>query len=183
MYNIVGALFTNESEARQAMAALSETPEINGTTIYQISLVKRTDGVLKLCNNFTSEHLKSKDTVKGGIIGGLIGLLTGPVGMLLGGAAGALVGKAGDLDNKDDSMALIEQAAKKLEEGDIALIALADETNEEVLDHALVKYNTVIVRYDAEVIAKELEEAEKIEDEMARQAHEAMLKAEEKENK
>ena len=103
--------------------------------------------------------------------------------MLLGGAAGALVGQAGDLDNKDDSMALIEQAAKKLEEGDIALIALADETNEEVLDHALVKYNTVIVRYDAEVIAKELEEAEKIEDEMARQAHEAMLKAEEKENK
>lgn len=180
MSNIVGALFTKESEAREAMAALSENPQINGTTIYQISLVKRKEGVLKLCDNFTSQHLNSNDTVKGGVVGGLIGLLAGPVGLLLGGAAGALMGKAGDLDNKDDSAALIEQAAQKLEEGDIALIALVDETNEEVLDHALVKYNTVVVRYDAEVIAKELEEAEKMEEEMARQAREKLRSAEKK---
>jgi uncharacterized membrane protein len=180
MYNIFGALFTNENEARQALAALSENPQINGTTIYQISLVKRKEGVLKLCDNFTSPYLKSTDTVKGGIVGGLIGLLAGPIGLLLGGAAGALAGKAGDLDNKDESKALIEQAAKKLEEGDIAVIALADETNEEVLDHALVKYNTVVVRYDAEVIAKELEEAEKMEEELARQARETLRNAEKK---
>ena len=174
MYNIVGALFANESEAREAMAALSETPQINGTTIYQISLVKRKEGVLKLCDNFTSDYLKSGDAVKGGLIGGLIGILTGPVGMLLGGAAGALLGKAGDNNKRDDSAALIEQAAKKLEEGDIALIALVEETNEEILDHAMVKYNTVIVRYDADVISKELEEAEKMEEEMARQARETL---------
>ena len=180
MYNIVGALFTNEKEAREAMAALSENPQINGTTIYQISLVKRVEGVLKLCDNFTSPYLKSSDTVKGGIIGGLVGLLAGPVGLLLGGAAGALVGKAGDLDNKDDSAALIEQAAQKLEEGDIALIALVEEEDENILDHALVKYNTVVVRYDADVIAKELAEAEKMEEEMARQARETLRGAEKK---
>ena len=61
MYNIVGALFNEESEARQAMAALSENPQINGTTIYQISLVKRKEGVLRLCDNFSSEYLKSDD--------------------------------------------------------------------------------------------------------------------------
>ena len=177
MKNIVGALFTAENEAREAMAALAENPEINGTTIYQISLVKRKEGVLKLCDNFTSDALKSNDTVKGGLVGGLIGLLAGPVGMLLGGAAGALVGKAGDLDNKDDSAALIEQAAQKLEEGDIALIALVEEEDENILDHALVKYNTVVVRYDADVIAKELAEAEKMEEEMARQAREKLRKA------
>lgn len=178
MYNIVGALFTNESEARQAMAALSETPQINGTTIYQISLVKRKEGVLRLCDNFTSQYLNSNGSVKSGLVGGLIGLLSGPIGMLLGGVTGALVGQAEDLDKKDDCAALIEQAAKKLQEGDIALIALADETNEEVLDQALVKYNTVIVRYDAEVIDKELEEAEKIEEEMARKTREALRGAE-----
>jgi uncharacterized membrane protein len=180
MYNIVGALFNTESEAREAMAALSETPQINGTTIYQISLVKRKEGVLKLCDNFSSEYLKSNDAVKGGLIGGLIGVLTGPVGLLLGGAAGALLGKAGEEDKKDESAALIEQAAKKLEEGDIALIALVDETDESILDHAMVKFNTVIVRYDAEVISKELEEAEKMEEEMARQARETLRGAEKK---
>lgn len=183
MYNIVGAMFASEAEAREAMTALSETPEINGTNILQMSLVKRQDGELKLCNNFTSDNLKSKDTVKGGLIGGLIGVLTGPIGMLLGGASGALLGKANEYSNKDDSAALIEQAAQKLEEGDIALIILADETKEEVIDHALVKYNTVIVRYDAKVISKELEEAEKMQEEMARQAREALRAAEKKEKK
>ena len=177
MYNIVGALFTTESEAREAMAALSETPQINGTTIYQISLVKRKEGVLKLCDNFSSEYLKSNDAVKGGLIGGLIGVLTGPVGLLLGGAAGALLGKAGEEDKKDESAALIEQAAKKLEEGDIALIALVEENDESILDHAMVKYNTVIIRYDAEVISKELEEAEKMQAELARQAREKLRAA------
>ena len=62
-------------------------------------------------------------------------------------------------------------------EGDIALIILADETKEDVLDHALVGYNTVIVRYDAKVIAKELEEAEKMEEEMARQLRENLRSA------
>ncbi|MBR3020485.1 MAG: DUF1269 domain-containing protein [Clostridia bacterium] len=183
MYNIVGALFTKESDAREAMAALTAAPQINGTTIYQISLVKRVEGVLKLCDNFTSSYLKSGDTVKGGLLGGLIGILTGPIGMLLGSVTGALAGKIEDLDNKDDSAALIEQAAQKLEEGDIALIALVDETNEAVLDHALVGYNTIIVRYDANVIAKELEEAEKMEAEMARQAREALRSAQKKDNK
>lgn len=167
MYNIVGAMFASEAEAREAMTALSETPEINGTNILQMSLVKRQDGELKLCNNFTSDNLKSHDTVKGGLIGGLIGILGGPLGALLGGATGALLGKASDSDNKLDSKTLIEQAAQKLEEGDLALIMMVDETNEAILDRMLVKYNVVVIRYDADVIAKEVEDAEKKAKEMA----------------
>ena len=115
MFNIVGAMFANESEAREALAALSETPRINGTTIYQMSLVKRKNGELKLCDNFTSEYLIANDTVKGGLVGSLIGILGGPLGVLLGGAAGALVGEAVDADDKEDSKTLIEQAAQKLD--------------------------------------------------------------------
>ena len=156
MYNIVGAMFADEQEARQAMAALAETPKFNGTTIFQMSLVKRRDGELKLCDNFVSEHLDSRDTLRGGLVGGLVGLLAGPL---------ALLGNASDADNEDDSKALIEQVAQRLEEGDLALIIMADETEEAVLDRALVKYNVVIVRYDAETIANEVEEAEKRETE------------------
>ncbi len=167
MYNIVGAMFASEEEARKALEALAEAPKINGTTILQMSLVKRKGGELKLCDNFTSEHLTGNDTVKGGLIGGLIGILGGPVGMLLGGATGALLGKAVDKEDKLDSQTLIAQAAQKLEEGDLALIILADETDEAILDRMLVKYNVVVIRYDAEVIAKEVEKAEKLEKELA----------------
>ena len=161
MYNIVGAMFAAESEARQALNTLAETPRINGTIIFQMSLVKRKNGELKLCDNFTSEYLTDNDTVKGGLIGGLIGLLGGPLGALLGGAAGALLGDVVDAGNKLDSQDLIEQVAQRLEEGDMALIMLVDETDEAILDHMLVKYNTFVVRYDAKTIAKEVEAAEK----------------------
>ena len=51
--------------------------------------------------------------------------------------------------------------AQRLEEGDMALIMSVEEADEGILDHMLVKYNTIIVRFDAEAIAKEVEEAEK----------------------
>jgi uncharacterized membrane protein len=152
-------MFVAESEAREAMAALAETPKINGTTIFQMTLMKRKNGDLKVCDNFTSEHLTSNDTVKGGLIGGLIIILAGPLGVLLGGATGALVGNAVDADDKIDSKTLIAQAAQKLEEGDMALIMSVEEADEGILDHMLVKYNTIIVRFDAEAIAKEVEAA------------------------
>ena len=161
MYNIVGAMFTDEQEARLALDTLAETPKINGTTILQMSLVKRKDGELKLCDNFTSKHLTSNDTVKGGVIGGLLGLLGGPITALLGGAAGALIGDAVDHDDKLDSQDLIEQVAQRLEDGDMALIMLVDEADEGILDHMLVKYNTYVVRYDADTIAKEIEKEER----------------------
>ena len=81
---------------------------------------------------------------------------------------------------KNDSKTLIEQAAQKLEEGDMALIAVVEEAKEEILDHMLVKYNTVVIRYDAEVIAKEVEAAKKVQEEMAAQAREKLREAEKK---
>ena len=167
MINIVGAMFADEREARQAMEALSETPKFNGTTIFQMSLVKRRDGELKLCNNFESEYLKSNVTVKGGLIGSVVGILGGPIGALLGGEAGTLLGGAADLDREDTSKTLIEQAAQRLEEGDLALIMSVDESDEAVLDRQLLKYNVFIVRYNAETIAKEVEAAEKRAEETA----------------
>ena len=71
------------------------------------------------------------------------------------------MGEASDADSKDSSATLIEQAAQKLEEGDPALIMMVDESDEVVLDRALLKYNVVIIRYDAEVIAKAVETAGK----------------------
>jgi len=160
MYNVVGVEFAEENDARQALNALSQTPQINGTTIYQIALVKRKNGEIKLCDNFNSEYLTSRDTVKGGLIGGLVGLLTGPVGALLGGAAGALLGDSADVDNKHFSQELIAQVAQKMEEGSMGLLMTVDENDESILDHMLLKYNNKnVYRFDAEAIAKEVEAA------------------------
>ena len=160
MLNITAVEFAKESDARAALKGLAETPKINGTTIYQIALVKRQNGALKLCDNFTSDYLTESDTAKGGLIGGLIGLLGGAVGAVIGGVAGALLGDAKDIDKKHFSQELITQVAEKMEEGDMGLIMTVDEADESILDHMLVKYNDKCVyRFDAETIAKEVEQA------------------------
>jgi uncharacterized membrane protein len=163
------AIYKKNALLRRALDTLAETPKINGTTIFQMSLVKRKNGELKLCDNFTSDHLTANDTVKGGVIGGLLGLLGGPIGALVGGAAGVLIGDAVDEDDKHDSQDLIEQVAQRLEEGDIGLIMSVEEQDENILNHMLVKYNNFVVRFDAETIAKEVEAIEKREQELAEQ--------------
>jgi len=183
MLNIVGVMFADENEGKQAINSLKRTPELNGTTVYQAALVKREWGELKVCDKFDSGINASNKTVTGGIVGGLIGVLGGPLGMLLGGAAGALVGDSVAADNAVDSATLIEQAAEKLDEGEMALIALAEEENEAVLDHQMVKYNAIVIRYSAEVIAKEVEEAKKMAEEFERQARIALRAARKEERR
>ena len=160
MYNVVGVEFAKESDAREALNALAQTPQINGTTIYQIALVKRQNGEIKLCDNFNSEYLTDDDVLKGGLIGGLVGLLAGPLGVLLGGAAGTLMGDSVGVDKKHFSQELIAQVAQKMDEGDMGLLMTVDEADENVLDHMLLKYNNKnIYRFDAKAIADEVEAA------------------------
>ena len=47
----------------------------------------------------------SNDTLKGGILGAVIGLLGGPIGAFLGGISGSLIGKSRD----EDEYKLVEQ--------------------------------------------------------------------------
>lgn len=160
MFNITAVEFAKESDAREALKGLSETPKINGTTIYQIALVKRENGELKLCDNYTSAYLTDKDTARGGLIGGLLGLLSGPVGAVLGGVAGAVLGDAVDINKKHISQELITQVAQKMEDGDMGLLMTVEENDESILDHMLVKYNNKnVYRFDAQAVAKEVEEA------------------------
>jgi len=160
MYNITAVEFTKESDAREALKGLSETPRINGLTIFQIALVKREKGELKLCDNYTSGYLTDSDTAKGGLIGGLLGLLGGAVGAVIGGIAGAVVGDAKDMDKKHLSQELIAQVAEKMSDGDMGLLMTVEENDESILDHMLVKYNSGnIIRFDAEAIFKEVEAA------------------------
>ena len=82
--------------------------------------------------------------------------------MLLGGSYGALVGSALDAADALDSASIIEQVCSKLEDGDIALIALVQEKNEEIFDSKLSKFDATIIRHDAAVVAVEVKEAAKV---------------------
>jgi len=183
MYNIIAAIFDVESEGYQAMTQLSRTPIIEETSILQMVLVKRENGTLKVCDSYDSGTHTTDDTLLGGLLGGLVGVLGGPVGMLLMGSYGALVGSLVDTGDALDTQTLMERVADKLQDGDVALIMLAEEINEEEVDNALKGFKVTIARFDAAAIANEVEMIEDSQKEKERLDRKELREAKKEERK
>jgi uncharacterized membrane protein len=130
MYNIVAAIFEVESEGYQALTTLAKTPILNDTTVLQMALVKRENRYLKICDSFDSGIHSTNDTLIGGLVGSVVGMLGGPIGMLLMGSYGVMAGSMVDAGDSLGSASLIEKVAEKLQDGEMAMIALVDEANE-----------------------------------------------------
>ena len=81
-----------------------------------------------------------------------------------------LLGSAFDTDDALANASLLEQIAGKMENGEVAIIGLAYEEDEAILDEKLSGFKTTIARFDAADVATEVEEAQQLEEEMARQA-------------
>lgn len=168
--NIVVSLFELESEAYQALAELRKDPGNESSYMSAAALVKKENGALRMLDGFDTGSDTMDDTAVGGLVGALFGILGGPIGMLLGGSYGMLVGSMLDADDSVLNASMLEQMTKKMLDGEVAIIGLAYEENEEVLDEKLNKFKTTIARFDAATVAEEVEEAEELEKEMAREA-------------
>lgn len=182
MENVIMVLFDVESEAYQALSELKRDPINSSYTISQIGLVKRQNGRILPCEGFDSGVDTRDDTAMGGLIGGLVGIWGGPIGVLFSGSVGALVGSAIDSDDAARNISMLEKVSEKLLDDQVALVALIQENDESAFDQRVSKFKTEILRWDAAVIAAEVEEAEKLEKEMQKVAREK-LRAQKKEER
>lgn len=170
MQNIITAVFKKKSEGFQAITELRQQPVSEKSVVLQAVLVEREEKGIEILDRYDSGILTSSNTALGGIVGSLLGILGGPVGVLLMGSAGVFMGSVADSGNMIGGEAMLETVAGKLMEGEAALVILASEEDEAVLDAKLSKFDGEIARFDAAVVAEEVEEAVKVESEMARQA-------------
>ncbi len=169
-HNIVVGLFEVESEAYQALTELKQNPGDEKSYVSTAALVKKENGAIRTLDGFDTGANTTDDMAIGGVIGALFGVLGGPVGVLLGGSYGMLIGSAFDADDALANTSLLEQIAGKMENGEVAVIGLAYEEDETILDQKLSGFKTTIARFDAADVAAEVEEAQQLEEEMARQA-------------
>lgn len=168
--NVVVGLFEVESEAFQAITELKQNPGVKNSFMTQAALFKKEGGSIKILESFDTGMDTGDDIAIGGLVGGLIGILGGPIGVLLGGSYGALIGAIVDSGDAVDDASMIEQIALKMGDGDVAIIGLANEEDESIIDGKLGKFQTTILRFDAAVVAVEVEEARRMAAEMSRQA-------------
>lgn len=170
MENVVAILFDVESEAYQAFSELKKSPVGNSSIISQMGLVKVQAGRPVLQECFDSGKDTTDDTLAGGLIGSLVGILGGPLGVLLGGSVGMLAGMAADTDDAVKNMSVLERICEKMYDGATVLTVLVQETDEAELDRRVSKFKTTILRFDAAVVAEEVEKAAQMQKEMARDA-------------
>jgi len=117
------------------------------------------------------------DTAIGGLIGGMMGIIGGPLGMLFGGSIGALTGSAVDASDAIHNASLIEKVTEQLVDGEIVLIALEQETEDGTAQKMLSKFDVSIVEEDAAEVAEEVERAVEAQREMEREARAKLREA------
>ena len=177
MDNVVTAIFEEENEAYRAFSEIK--PNMVGQTcvIAQLALLKKKDGHILMVDGADSGVTTTDDTRVGGLIGLVVGVLGGPLGMLFGGAMGSLIGRMVDAEDARQGISMIEQVSSKFQEGDVALVALARENDETMLDAMLSPYKATVIRHDAAVVAAEVEEAMKVQEAIAEEALQKMREA------
>ena len=172
--NLVLVNYKVESEAYQALSELKRDTANANYTISQAAIVKRENGQLNTMDGFINGKDANDDTVTGSLIGGLVGILGGPIGILLGGSVGMLIGGAVDASGIVKDASLLEKAGDSIAEGETAIILLAQEEYETALTAKLNDFNVTITRFDAAEVAAEVEHAREVERQMAKETREKL---------
>ena len=168
--NVVVTVFKVESEGYKALTELKQAAEGENHFVTAAALVKKEGNTTFVLDGFDTGANTLNDTAMGGAMGMLLGVLGGPVGMLLGAGYGALIGMNLDAADSAYGASMLEQIADKLDDGTVAIVALAAEETNDALDAMMSKFDTVIARFDADVVGEEVDEAYEMQKEMARQA-------------
>lgn len=173
MNNVVTVVFAVESEAYKAFTEIRQMPVGAGYNVVEAALIKRERDGVHLVDAFDAEGVTANDTTTGMLVGALVGILAGPLGILLGAGIGALAGSTLDASDADTNRSALEITASKLNEGDIAIVALVREDGS-AFDYALSSYDASVVRESARDVSDEIEQARKLQDDLAREAKERM---------
>ena len=174
MENVVVAIFDVESEGYQAITELKQAPAGADAIISQAFLIRKEYGRIITKDEYDTGIQTQDDTVKGGLLGAFVGILGGPLGVLLGGNIGLLVGMGMDTADAMDNVSMIEQIAGKIPEGSTAVIGLVQEETPVYVDQHLSKFQTKVMRFDAAVVAQEIETAREVEKQLQKEAREKL---------
>ena len=182
--NVLIIYFNVESEGYQAFSEISHSAfsKDKSTLIEQASLIKREKGNIIAKEVLHNGKERNEDIIVGSIIGGFLGVLAGPLGVLLGMGVGATLTSL-SFNEDEENTGLIHSVTSRLQDNDIAILAVVQEENEAILDEYFAKFDTTIVRYDAHVIEEEIEYAEKLQKELVHQARVQMRQKRSEERK
>jgi hypothetical protein len=140
-----------------AHAAYPEAKELPGAR--QAAVLRRSDeGLLDTPESW--QRGAGRPTVAGGVLGGLVGLIGGPLGVFLGWTAGTVLGGAAELKHFQDAAQGLLVYSSELPEGGSMLIVEAHESQPEEANALAAKYGGRLLRRPAEEVEAEVRAAD-----------------------
>ena len=134
--DIVIGSFDQLSQARGAMSELRRLAEEDAITLGTAAIVVREpDGRFWIPED--EARVGFTGAAAGGVIGALLGALTGPFGLLLWGTTGALVGSLADAEGADVTDEVLVSVTRSMPPGTAALIAEIEEPTFGVVNAAM----------------------------------------------
>ena len=158
---LITARIVSANEGKAILAAFRDKAVTGNYIVSQAALVKRDSGKTVIADNFDSGAKTGNDTLLGGLVGGIVGLAAGPVGALVTGGLGALAGSVKDDEDEWKGNGAISYAASRLRDGELAVITLAREDEENALDAVFRQYAAIPYREDVSKVREALRDAEK----------------------
>lgn len=125
MERMLVVVFDNEKKAYQGKSALAELEREGSVTVYAHAVVvKHADGTVTVKETDDAGPLGS---LAGTAVGGLIGVLGGPVGLAIGATSGLALGSIYDVDTARVGWDFVDDVTKSLTPNKVALVAEIDE--------------------------------------------------------
>lgn len=174
MENVIVVIYEDEKTAYQVLSDLKNRS--GNSAVLQAGIIQNVGGSIVVKDGWSSVG-NTDSWASGGLIGGLIGILGGPVGMLLGASIGMLVGGTIDATDTVANAGVVEQAAHEMSDGKLGLIVIADEADISELDAFFSHYGSNnIIRHDVASVQAEIYQAEETARELKKQARANMRK-------
>jgi uncharacterized membrane protein len=159
METVIKIIFNKEGDAFAAQNALLRASnnfevELNETYIIKTSA---DDTAVVISED---DEQAGEGILGGTALGGLLGLLGGPVGLGLGMMGGMLAGTVGDLARDEDITDYLDKYAKELSTGETMLVAHLWEYSTYATDDLLKPYGGRVTRLDVDVEVYKAQQAE-----------------------
>ena len=168
-YSVITVSFEEDDKAYAALALLKELDSRRQLGMDEAVVVMRdADGRVVVQDHVASARLPN--TVGGGLVGLLVGIIGGPLGMMIGGTAGVVVGKLVDIEDADKTESALTAISNSVRPGHNTLLAVVREQSREVVDAAMSGLGGTVLRRSVREAEAEIAAAEQAERTAKRQA-------------
>ena len=159
MENVIVLSFVTADQAQDALRGLRRLHDADVVRLEAAAVIERTEEG-RIAIRDVSEDFHLRATAAGGVLGALIGVLTGPFGLVIGGATGAAVGSLVDVADAQNTDQIVRVLGRTVRPGSAATLAVAYERTPAAVDDLAAELSGTVLRQARGEVECEIAEAE-----------------------